>query len=61
MTVIQPYYFILSVHVLTEFSKYTRDWKHFGEQNKVPVLKELTKSLVTNPPKCDYYSLLPRG
>lgn len=43
----------MSVHEFIQFSKYARDWEHFGEQNKVLVQKELTKSFVTNPPKND--------
>lgn len=39
-----------------ELRKYAKDWECFGEQNKAPVLLELTYSFVTNPIKCSYYS-----
>lgn len=33
-----------------------QDWEHSGEQNKVSVLMEVAKSLVTNATMCNYYS-----
>lgn len=44
-----------------ELSKYAKDWERFGEQNKAPVLLELTRSFVTNSIKCSCYSWLPKG